>query len=170
MNEERAVKAEGSLPYCTGKKDLWYLLDVPHRHSLRSLPMSGNQPFFNEFHVCSNPFPQNVPGFLRRQGIILLSQPFTLNLPFADNDRHSTVSLLCPLSAYTNADNTDNWKDAKLPYFPELVDFLVSCWLLMRYRKTRNLFPEDFKSFASYSTKTDYFLWNKEGIFLPNKF
>jgi hypothetical protein len=42
------------------------------------------------------------------------------------NERFATVSLLCPLSAHDNANNTYNWKYAKLPYFAELVDFSVN--------------------------------------------
>jgi len=45
-----------------------------------------------------------------------------------------------------NPNNTDNWKDTKLLCFPELADFSVSYWQLMLYSKTRNLFPNDFKS------------------------
>ncbi len=61
---------------------------------------------------------------------------------------NSTVSLLCPYSAQDYADNTDNWKDAKLPYFTELVDFSVSYWLFMLYGKNGILFPDDFMSLA----------------------
>jgi hypothetical protein len=42
------------------------------------------------------------------------------------NDGFETVSLLCPLSAQNNADNTENWKDTTLPYLPELFDFSLS--------------------------------------------
>jgi len=48
--------------------------------------------------------------------------------------RFATVSILCPLSAENNADNTDDWKDTILPCFPELVEFSVSYWQLMLYR------------------------------------
>jgi hypothetical protein len=68
--------------------------------------------------------------------------------------RYATVSFLCPYSAQDYTNNTDNWKDTKLPSFPELVDFLVSYWLLMLYRKTRILFPDDFKSLASTNSAT----------------
>jgi len=53
---------------------------------------------------------------------------------------------MCPYSAQDYTDNTDSWKDAKLPCFTEILDFSVSYWLLMLYRKTRILFPDDFKS------------------------
>ena len=105
MNEERVVKAEGSLPYCTGKRDLCYLLDVPHRPSLRSLPMSGNQPLFDEVHVCFNAFLQNVPGFLRREGIILVSHPFTL-------DDSSLYKPLVQHSLYVSPDRSIRQTDA----------------------------------------------------------
>ena len=74
---------------------------------------------------------------------------FDINGLFLRRFENSTVSFLCPLSAQDNADNTDNRKDTKLPCFPEFVDFSVNYWLLMLYRKTRNLFPADFKSLAS---------------------
>jgi hypothetical protein len=44
------------------------------------------------------------------------------------NEGFATVLLLCPLSAQDNADNTDNWKDTKLPSFPELDDFDTKAW------------------------------------------
>jgi len=53
---------------------------------------------------------------------------------------------MCPLMVQFNPNNTDNWKDTKLLCFPELADFSVSYWQLMLYSKTRNLFPNDFKS------------------------
>jgi hypothetical protein len=68
--------------------------------------------------------------------------------------QNSTVFFLNPLSAQLNTDNIDNWQDAKIPCFPELVDFSVSYWQLMLYRKTRKLFPEDFKSFESTNSAT----------------
>ena len=99
MNEERAVKADGFLPYSMGKRDLCCLLDVLHRSSLHSLPMSGNQPLFNEVHVCFNPFLQNVPGFLRRERKILVSHPFTL-------DDSSLYKLLVQHSFYVSPDRS----------------------------------------------------------------
>jgi len=64
------------------------------------------------------------------------------------------VSFLYPFSAQNNADNTDNWKGTKLPSFPELVDFSVTCWFLTLYRKSGILFPDDFKSLASPNSAT----------------
>jgi hypothetical protein len=49
---------------------------------------------------------------------------------------HSTVPLLFPLPAQDYTNNTDSWKDTKLPYFPEFVDFRVSYCFLMLYRKS----------------------------------
>jgi hypothetical protein len=65
------------------------------------------------------------------------------------SDEFATVPLLCPYSAQDYANNTDNGKNAKLPSFPELVDFSVSDWLLMLYSKVGKLFLDDFKSQAS---------------------
>jgi len=41
------------------------------------------------------------------------------------NDGFETVSLLCPLSVEVNPDNTNNWKDIKLPSFPKLVELFL---------------------------------------------
>jgi hypothetical protein len=71
------------------------------------------------------------------------------------NDGFAIGSLLRLLSAQDDANNTDNRNDTKLPCFAKLFDFSVSYWLLMLYRKTRNLFPEDFKPLASLYSKTD---------------
>ena len=149
MNEKRVVKAEGSLPYCTSKRDLCYLLDVPHRSSLRSLPMSGNQPLFNEVHVCFNPFLQNVPGFLRRE-----RPPFWF--PSTPLLLTTAGTPLCHLPVQFNTDNTDIWNNTIHPSFLEIIDFSVSCWLYLRYEKARIFFPEDFKSLTSFQTKIDF--------------
>ena len=68
---------------------------------------------------------------------------------------------LCHLPVQFNTDNTDNWKDTKLPHFQELVDFSVSYWYLMLYRKTRVIFPEDFKSLESIQIKIEFCLRNE---------
>jgi zona occludens toxin (predicted ATPase) len=52
-----------------------------------------------------------------------------------------------------NTDNTDIWNNTKLSFFLEMIDFSVSCWLYLRYEKTKIFFPEDFESSASSGIK-----------------
>jgi len=64
---------------------------------------------------------------------------------------------MCPYSTQGYTNNTDHWYDTKLPNFSELLEFSVSYWLLLLYRKIRFLFPDDFNSLASIYQRNQVF-------------
>jgi hypothetical protein len=61
---------------------------------------------------------------------------------------------MCPYSAQNYTDNTYNRKSTKLFCFTVIIDFSVSYWLLLLYRKNRILFPDDFKPLAFTNSPT----------------
>jgi hypothetical protein len=66
-----------------------------------------------------------------------------INPPIADNSRHATVSVLGHLFAHLNTNNINHCNNTKLLIFLEIVDFSVSCWFCVLYKKVKFLHPEE---------------------------